>query len=104
RIHDVIAIEHLPRLPPDHLHGDALRDAGAEQVPDRRAAEVVKHASRHAARAAGARPGLVEAADRLAARAREDETVPVARVDPPPCEKRAEIGREREHPTLAGLR
>src|SRR5262249_5993333 len=38
---DVVAVEHLPRPPAHHLHGDLLRDASADQVAACRAAEVM---------------------------------------------------------------
>src|SRR5207245_5789314 len=56
-------------------------------------------------------PRLVEGAERLAVRAREDVrddaselAFALARDRPPPFEQRPEVGREREHASLAGLR
>ena len=40
--HDVVTLEHAARLVSRHLHRDALRRAGAHEVPHRRAPEVVK--------------------------------------------------------------
>src|SRR5438552_5858758 len=111
RVDDVIAVEHLPRLPADELHHDALRNAGADEVSDGRPAKVVEHAARHPGGAACRRPRLVEAPDRVAVRAGEDIcdrasqlAFALARDRPAAFQERAELGREREHTALAGLR
>ena len=71
----------------------------------------MEHAPWHAGGAACRRPRLVEAPDGLAVRAREDVrdrsselAFAVARHRPAPFEERAQLGREREHAALAGLR
>src|SRR5207245_803362 len=110
RADDVVAIEHLAGLPADHLHRDPFGDAGAGEVADGGTPEVVEDAARHPGGAAGRRPRLVEGAERLAVRAREDVRDEAselaftgARDRPPPFEQRPEVGREREHAPLAGL-
>src|SRR2546425_11359864 len=72
RADDVVAIEHLAGLPADHLHRDPFRDAGADEVADGGTPDVVEDAARHPGGAAGRRPRLVDAAQRLAVSARED--------------------------------
>src|SRR5438093_5267019 len=49
---DGVAVEYRPRLVAGELHGDALRDAALNHVPDGGAAEVMGHSSGNARRAA----------------------------------------------------
>jgi len=106
--HDVVAVEHLPRLPADQLHGDALGHAGPHEIADGPAAKVVQHAAGDAGFAARRPPRLAEPPDRLAVRAGEDERDDaaegaLARDGAAPVEKGALLGRQREHPPLARL-
>ena len=61
---DIIAIEDAARLVSAQFHRDALRNAGADHVPDGRAPEVVRDAAWAAGGDPGAAPGVVEAAGR----------------------------------------
>src|SRR2546422_1356765 len=56
RADDVVAIEHLARLPADQLHRDPFGHAGTDEVADGGPAEVVEHAARHPGGATGRRP------------------------------------------------
>jgi len=67
--HDIIAIEDAASLVTAQFHRDALRNAGADHVPDGGATEVVRDAAWAAGGDPGAAPRVVEAAgrDRMAA-------------------------------------
>jgi len=63
--HDVVAVEHGPRLVAGHRHGDALGHSQVHHAPHGRAPEVVLEESRHPGLTAGRRPGPAKVLDRL---------------------------------------
>ena len=62
-VDDVVAVEDGAGLVAGQEHGDALGDAGADQVAGGGAAAVVEEAGRHAGRLTGGAPRRAPAAD-----------------------------------------
>src|SRR5262245_27811494 len=62
-IDDVVTLEYGPGLVTGHLHGDSFGNAGADQVPDRASAEVMKDAGGNSGPFAGRLPVLFETTD-----------------------------------------
>ena len=62
-VDDVVAVEDGAALVAGQEHGDALGDAGADQVAGGGAAAIVEEAGRHAGRLTGGAPRRAPAAD-----------------------------------------
>ena len=77
-VDDVVAVEDGAGLVAGQEHGDALGDAGADQVAGGGAAAIMKEAGRHAGRLTGGAPGGAPAADRDAVAVEDERAVGVA--------------------------
>ena len=77
-VDDVVAVEDGAGLVAGQEHGDALGDAGADQVAGGGAAAIMEEAGRHAGRLTGRAPGRAPAADRDAVAVEDQRAVGVA--------------------------
>ena len=82
-INNVVAVEDGAALVSGQKHGDALGDAGADQVARGGAATVVEEAGRHPGRLAGGAPRRTPAADGDAVAVEDERAVGVAACPPP---------------------
>ena len=82
-VDDVVAVEDGAGLVAGQEHGDALGDAGADQVAGGGAAAIVEEAGWHAGRLAGGAPRRAPAADGDAVAVEDQRTVGVAPCPPP---------------------
>ena len=102
-VDDVVAVEDGTALVPGQEHGDALGDAGADQVTGGGAAAIVEEAGRHPSGLARGAPRRAPAADGDAV-AVEDERAGGVAACPPSVQRVGDGGRDRENPPDQRLR
>ena len=102
-IDDVVAVEDGAALMPGQEHGDALGDAGADQVAGGGAAAVVKEAGRHPGRLTGGAPRRAPAADGDAVAVEDERAVGVA-AGPPSVQRVGDGRRDGEDASHRRLR
>ncbi len=102
-IDDVVAVEDGAAPVPGQEHGDALWDAGADQVAGGCAAAVVKEAGRHPGRLTGGAPRRAPAADGDAVAVEDEWAVGVAAC-PPSVQRVGDGRRDRENASHQRLR
>ena len=102
-VDDVVAVEDGAGLVAGQEHGDALGDAGADQVAGGGAAAVVEEAGRYASRLTGGAPRRAPAADGDAVAVEDQRAVGVAAC-PPSREGLGNGVRDRENPPHQRLR
>ena len=102
-VDDVVAVEDGTALVPGQEHGDALGDAGADQVTGGGAAAIVEEAGRHPSGLARGAPRGAPAPDGDAV-AVEDERAGGITACPPSVQRVGDGGRDRENPPDQRLR
>ena len=102
-VDDVVAVEDGAGLVAGQEHGDALGDAGADQVAGGGAAAIVEEAGRHASRLTGGAPRRAPAADGDAVAVEDQRAVGVA-ARPPSREGLGNGVRDGENPPHQRLR
>ena len=102
-VDDVVAVEDGTALVPGQEHGDALGDAGADQVTGGGAAAIVEEAGRHPSGLARGAPRGAPAPDGDAV-AVEDERAGGVAACPPSVQRVGDGGRDRENPPDQRLR
>ena len=102
-VDDVVAVEDGAGLVAGQEHGDALGDAGADQVVGGGAPAIVEEAGRYAGRLTGGAPRRAPAADGDAVAVEDQRAVGVA-ARPPSREGLGNGVRDRENPPHQRLR